>query len=343
MNTKSGKTSIIHIIKKIISVMFISVLTLTLALYIALNIYVSSKAVKIRPSELKNESTVELSDWQLQCASEIFNKNKNPKFARLPLIIDAFSVRNSVAFNVACIFGAEDNPRFKRPSTSIEWQFRDLATKRYIVRHINYKYIYNYFFSKVNFGISGYGLADASEVFFYKPYDQLEKEEFEKLCMVLINHEKYNLDAEWEKNSFINLKQTFENAKPLIKNAEDLEKLSYVVEKIYDLQNYEEPLEDGQRYKTYKKDNCILSLRHPGMYKGSDNNYSKAVFYYTSKEISANFFLQLGDSDLFIIIQKGGLRPDDEPEGPERSYVYNRFYKFNTATGFVKTADFYWD
>lgn len=96
------KADLVKILKILIKVIFSFLFASILVLYITLNIYVKNKELKVTPEEIKNECTVELNDWQINCASEIITKNKNPKFARLPLITDAFSNKNDIAYYVAC-------------------------------------------------------------------------------------------------------------------------------------------------------------------------------------------------------------------------------------------------
>ena len=175
------KADLVKIFKISLKVIFSFLFASILVLYIALNIYVKSKELKVSSEEIKKECDVELSDWQIKCASEIITKNKNPKFARLPLITDAFSKRNAFAYHTAYSIYCEkiEEEKLKKIPT-MEWRFMMLATKRYITRHINYKDCYNYMFSKTYFGLGMFGLKDISEPCFNKSYDKLDKEEFEK-------------------------------------------------------------------------------------------------------------------------------------------------------------------
>lgn len=339
------KADLVKIFKISLKVIFSFLFASILVLYIALNIYVKSKELKVSSEEIKKECDVELSDWQIKCASEIITKNKNPKFARLPLITDAFSKRNAFAYHTAYSIYCEkiEEEKLKKIPT-MEWRFMMLATKRYITRHINYKDCYNYMFSKTYFGLGMFGLKDISEPCFNKSYDKLDKEEFEKICLAYNNPVKYDLKPEWEKTSFTALKETFDSAKNLIKNDEDREKLLYAVKTIFELQNYKQP-NYKKRENFYEKDECSLELLYPGYYKPSGPGFTKAGFKFSSPVVNATIYLKKsGKEDLLIIINSGGTKTNELSESySDRKASLNRSYSINIKEGSVKSMDFYWD
>lgn len=339
------KADLVKILKILIKVIFSFLFASILVLYITLNIYVKSKELKVTPEEIKNECTVELNDWQIKCASEIITKNKNPKFARLPLITDAFSKRNAFAYHTAYSIYCEkiEEEKLKKIPT-MEWRFMMLATKRYIVRHVSYKDCYNYMFSKTYFGLGMFGLKDISELCFNKTYDKLDKEEFEKICLAYTNPVKYDLKPEWEKTSFTALKETFDSAEDLIKNDEDREKLLYAVKTIFELQNYKQPYYE-ERVNFYEKDEYSLELLYPGYFKPSGFDFTKAGFKFSSPVINATIYLKnLRGDDLLIIIDGGGTKTNEVSETySNRKASLNRFYSINIKEGSVKSMDFYWD
>ena len=136
-------------------------------LYVSLNIYVKSKEVKVDKNELLRSSTISLSEEQIKIASIVLNGNSNPEFHNyIFLINDAFSKRNYVALATAFSYiGEHDNDNFRK-STSNERRIIELATKRFIMKKIDYVPCYNYIFSKFYFGNNMYGLTDASNFYF---------------------------------------------------------------------------------------------------------------------------------------------------------------------------------
>ena len=153
------------VILKVLKYLFLILFSLILILYISLNIYVKSKEVKVNKSELLRSSTVSLSDEQIKIASIVLNEDSNPKFHNyIFLINDAFSKRNFVALLTALdyIDEYEDIRKFN----SNELRIMELATKRYIMKKIDYKTCYNYLFSKSYFGNNIFGLSDASDFYY---------------------------------------------------------------------------------------------------------------------------------------------------------------------------------
>ena len=190
------------VILKVLKYLFIILFSLILILYISLNIYVKSKEVKVDKNELLRSSTISLSEEQIKIASIVLNGNSNPEFhnyiflINIFLINDAFSKRNYVALATAFNYiGEHDNDNFRK-STSNERRIVELATKRYIMKNIDYVTCYNYIFSKFYFGNNVYGLSAASDFYYSKPYTELTVKEFISLCLLLHNPTYYDFRNE---------------------------------------------------------------------------------------------------------------------------------------------------
>ena len=188
------------VILKVLKYFFIILFSLILILYISLNIYVKSKEVKVDKNELLKSSTVFLSDEQIKIASIVLNENSNPKFHNYFFLInDAFSKRNYVALATAFGYIGEHDDETFRKSTSNERRIVELATKRYIMKNIDYVTCYNYIFSKLYFGNNVYGLSDASDFYYSKPYTELTVKEFISLCLFFHNPAYYDFRNEKNK------------------------------------------------------------------------------------------------------------------------------------------------
>lgn len=185
------------VILKILKYVFIILFSLILILYVSLNIYVKSKEVKVDKNELLRSSTISLSEEQIKIASIVLNGNSNPEFHNyIFLINDAFSKRNYVALATAFSYlGEHDNDNFRK-STSNERRIIELATKRFIMKKIDYVTCYNYIFSKYYFGNNMYGLSDASNFYFSKQYTELTDKEFISLCLLFHNPTYYDFRNE---------------------------------------------------------------------------------------------------------------------------------------------------
>ena len=192
-----GEKRKMKVILKILKYVFIILFSLILILYVSLNIYVKSKEVKVDKNELLRSSTISLSEKQIKIASIVLNGNSNPEFHNyIFLINDAFSKRNYVALATAFSYiGEHDNDNFQK-STSNERRIIELATKRFIMKKIDYVPCYNYIFSKYYFGNNMYGLSDASIFYFSKQYTELTDKEFISLCLLLHNPTYYDFRNE---------------------------------------------------------------------------------------------------------------------------------------------------
>ena len=192
-----GEKRKMKVILKILKYVFIILFSLILILYVSLNIYVKSKEVKVDKNELLRLSTISLSEEQIKIASIVLNGNSNPEFHNyIFLINDAFSKRNYVALATAFSYiGEHDNDNFRK-STSNERRIIELATKRFIMKKIDYVTCYNYIFSKYYFGNNMYGLSDASNFYFSKQYTELTDKEFISLCLLLHNPTYYDFRNE---------------------------------------------------------------------------------------------------------------------------------------------------
>ena len=168
--------------KKILKIFFLSVFIILLSLYLVLNLYISSKTIKVDVNLLKQKTNVQLSDEQIKIASYIFTNNIKPDFKKLPLIIDTFSKRNFVAHQTAQLYFEHFDSRNRKIKT-MEWRFIILATSRYIVRKIDYRDCYNYLFSYFYFGNNITNIENASLKFFNKKYQELTADEFKNLCL----------------------------------------------------------------------------------------------------------------------------------------------------------------
>lgn len=175
---------------KVIGVCFTILFSLIFILYLSLCIYIKSKEVKVDKSKLLEATNVSLSDRQILIASLVLNKSSHPEFRNYFFLIhDAFSSENRVALNVA--FSYIGKYEGYRVMNSIDRQIADLATKRYIMKHIDYRICYNYLFSNIYFGANMFGLLDASRFYYQKDYKKLDDKEFISLCLRLTNPHLY--------------------------------------------------------------------------------------------------------------------------------------------------------
>lgn len=184
---------------KVIGVCFTILLSLIFILYLSLCVYIKSKEIKVDKNKLLGATDVLLSDRQILIASLVLNESSHPEFRNYFFPIhDAFSFENKVAMLTAgsYIGNYEEN----RIMNSIERQFVELATKRYIMKHIDYRICYNYLFSNFYFGASGFGLIDAAGFYYKKDYKDLRDKEFISLCLFLINPTYYNILDESKAN-----------------------------------------------------------------------------------------------------------------------------------------------
>lgn len=184
---------------KVIGVCFTILLSLIFILYLSLCAYIKSKEIKVDKNKLLGATDVLLSDRQILIASLVLNESSHPEFRNYFFPIhDAFSFENKVAMLTAgsYIGNYEEN----RIMNSIERQFVELATKRYIMKHIDYRICYNYLFSNFYFGASGFGLIDAAGFYYKKDYKDLRDKEFISLCLFLTNPTYYNILDESKAN-----------------------------------------------------------------------------------------------------------------------------------------------
>lgn len=184
---------------KVIGVCFTILLSLIFILYLCLCVYIKSKEIKVDKNKLLGATDVLLSDRQILIASLVLNESSHPEFRNYFFPIhDAFSFENKVAMLTAgsYIGNYEEN----RIMNSIERQFVELATKRYIMKHIDYRICYNYLFSNFYFGASGFGLIDAAGFYYKKDYKDLRDKEFISLCLFLTNPTYYNILDESKAN-----------------------------------------------------------------------------------------------------------------------------------------------
>lgn len=148
-------------IQKLLFTIVLILFSLVLIMYISLCMFVKSKESIIEENFLLENTNVYLAEEQLEIASFIFTKDKNPKFKKYPLIIDFFSFKNQIARFVSSDF--VDNSL-----SSLDHSFQIFATSRRLVRKTNYKICYNYIFSKMYFGNDVYGLKEACLHYFGK-------------------------------------------------------------------------------------------------------------------------------------------------------------------------------
>lgn len=184
---------------KVIGLFFVIVFSLIFILYISLCAYIKSKEIRVDKNKLLGATDVLLSDRQILIASLVLNESSHPEFRNYFFPIhDAFSFENEVAMLTAgsYIGNYEENGIMN----SIERQFVELATKRYIMKHIDYRICYNYLFSNFYFGASGFGLIDAAGFYYKKDYKDLRDKEFISLCLFLTNPTYYNILDESKAN-----------------------------------------------------------------------------------------------------------------------------------------------
>lgn len=171
---------------KFVGLFFVIVFSLIFILYLCLCGYIKSKEIKVDKNKLLGATDVLLSDRQILIASLVLNESSHPEFRNyFFLICDSFSFENEVAMLTASSYIGkyEEN----RIMNSIDRQFVDLATKRYIMKHIDYRICYNYLFSNFYFGASVVGLVDAAGLYYKKDYKELSDKEFISLCLFVIN------------------------------------------------------------------------------------------------------------------------------------------------------------
>ena len=177
---------------KVIGVCFTILFSLIFILYLSLCIFIKSREIKVDEDKLLEATDVSLSDSQILIASLVLNKSRHPEFRNYFFLIhDAFSSENKIAMLTASSYIGkyEDD----RSMNSIDRQFVNLATKRYIMKHIDYRICYNYLFSNFYFGASGFGLIDAAGFYYKKDYKELDDKEFISLCFCLTNPIYYNI------------------------------------------------------------------------------------------------------------------------------------------------------
>ena len=215
--------------------------SLLIVVYIGLNLFVKSKEIKVDKNKLMNDTDISLSDEQIKIACLVLYEHMNPEFHNYHFLInDAFSTRNNIALSTANIYIGKYCDIRNLGDTSMEYQIIDLATKRYVMKNIDYKLCYNYVFSNAYFGKSTYlaasnevccsqkvsqsvfiplispqgaryenfrtnqlyGLKNASEFYFSKNYKDLTSKEFISLCLLINNPHIYDFLEEENKKRF---------------------------------------------------------------------------------------------------------------------------------------------
>ncbi len=185
---------------KILKYFLITILSLVFLVYMALNLFVKSKEVKVDKSKLINDITISLSDEQIKIACLALYNHVNPEFHNYFFLInDAFSTRNNIALITANIYIGKYYDIRTLGNSSIEYQIIDLATKRYVMKNIDYSLCYNYVFSNTYFGNQKYGLQNASEFYYSKNYKELTTKEFISLCLLRSNPYMYTFLEEENK------------------------------------------------------------------------------------------------------------------------------------------------
>ena len=178
---------------------FIFLLTAVLLIYIFLNIYVSSKGIKVERTKMLNDTTVELTDEQLSIINFIETGSRKAKFKRLPLIMDAFSRANYVAYLAADCYVPKNSEN--KTMNTIERHFVELGTWRYIVKKIPFRDCCNYVMSNIYYGYGIIGLNEAAKKYYNKIPRELTKGEFISLYLVWLNPSSYDLDDPAKKES----------------------------------------------------------------------------------------------------------------------------------------------
>ena len=174
--------------------------SLLIVVYIGLNLFVKSKEIKVDKNKLMNDTDISLSDEQIKIACLVLYEHMNPEFHNYHFLInDAFSTRNNIALSTANIYIGKYCDIRNLGDTSMEYQTIDLATKRYVMKNIDYKLCYNYVFSNAYFGNQQYGLKNASEFYFSKNYKDLTTKEFISLCLLINNPHIYDFLEEENK------------------------------------------------------------------------------------------------------------------------------------------------
>ena len=182
-----------NIFIKILKYLLIVVLSLLLVSYIGLNLFIKSKEIKVDKNKLINDTNISLTDEQIKIACFVSYEHKNPEFHNYFFLInDAFSNRNNVALSTADFYIEKNYDIRTLGDTSMDYNFITLATKRYIMKNIDYRLCYNYVFSFAYFGNQQYGLQNASEFYYAKNYKELTSTEFISLCLLMSNPHIYN-------------------------------------------------------------------------------------------------------------------------------------------------------
>ena len=194
MELAVSKKNIKSLIIKIFRSLLLFMLLCSLCVYIFLNIYINKKGIKIKYENIKNETTVELTEKQIEIMSYIYTNNKNPKFKKLPLIMDFASSKNKMAYIMATFYFLKNDERNKK-ITTMDWRIIIFGTMRNIEKNIEYKDCYNYVISNAYFGNGIIGLADASKCYFDKDYNCLSNEEFIELILMTTNPTRYNIET----------------------------------------------------------------------------------------------------------------------------------------------------
>ena len=194
MELAVSKKNIRSLVIKIFLSLLLFMLFCCLFLYIFLNIYINKKGIKIKYENIKNETTVELTEKQIEIMSYIYTNNKNPKFKKLPLIMDFASSKNKMAYIMATFYFLKNDERNKK-ITTMDWRIIIFGTMRNIEKNIEYKDCYNYVISNAYFGNGIIGLADASKCYFDKDYNCLSNEEFIELILMTTNPTRYNIET----------------------------------------------------------------------------------------------------------------------------------------------------
>ncbi len=189
-----------NIFIKILKYLLIVVLSLLLVSYILLNLFIKSKEIKVDKNKLINDTNISLTDEQIKIACLVLYDHMNPEFHNYFFLInDAFSNRNNVALNTADFYIGKNYDIRTLGNTSMNYNIITLATKRYVMKNIDYRFCYNYVFSFAYFGNQQYGLQNASEFYYSKNYKDLTSKEFINLCLLLNNPHIYNFLEEENK------------------------------------------------------------------------------------------------------------------------------------------------
>lgn len=195
--TKTTDHRIFRILKKIIIISLLVLISLPVIGYISLWIYASTYTQKISEETLHSYTTASLTEHQAQLIWFTAANNRNYGFTYYPFLFDIFlkPPRDNIDVITASDILYKQGVDY---DTSIKMYIAVYATYRYINRRFNWKDCLEFLVSISYMGNEIFGIEDASNHFYNKPFSNLSDREIIGLSLIMFRSPYKYSDVESE-------------------------------------------------------------------------------------------------------------------------------------------------